>query len=308
MASIRVLLEAFGDAGRPLSKSPDVTSATNLVRLCYFVVLISYALCAGDEECLVAKNIKCYECSTLKGDKFCADPFNASHPNAQAKNCEGACAKWVRIPKQGAVHYIRTCSATLNMQMHVSLVCMKESRPGDGHLCFCKSKKCNGATRPSADYFGTAMVVIIALLTLLFNNRKTLDGIEDFVQCLNQDASKPHAQSRKKNQWLDSETKWPTGKTEQVICPDVNRLWSLQRSADNCVESTSSAPSLDALYNDGGHHGVKKRDLNYAALEPNIREPDPRCTGLQTLSARGPYLLHQSKSSLQLRTSGYSSM
>ena len=44
------------------------------------------------------------------------------------------------------MHYIRTCSNNLNMRMPIALVCMKESRPGDGHLCFCQRDRCNAAT------------------------------------------------------------------------------------------------------------------------------------------------------------------
>jgi hypothetical protein len=208
----------------------------------------------------------------------------------------------------GSIHYIRTCSATLNMQMHVSLVCMRESRPGDGHLCFCKAKKCNSATRHGTDYSGIALVVVMALLTVGFTNKKTLDDIEDFVQTLNQDASKRRAQIRKKNQTSDSESKSPPGHTKQTINPDVYKLSPLQRSADRCVECESSALSTDALYNDGGYRGVIKCDLHRAILETNIRELDPGCGRLQTLSAESPKLCHQSKSSLQIRTPGYSSM
>lgn len=39
--------------------------------------------------------------------------------------------------------YIRTCSSSLHLRISVALVCMKESPPEDGKLCFCHRDKCN---------------------------------------------------------------------------------------------------------------------------------------------------------------------
>ena len=45
----------------------------------------------------------------------------------------------------GVVHYIRTCSTNIDIRMSIALVCMSESRPGDGHLCMCRKPRCNGS-------------------------------------------------------------------------------------------------------------------------------------------------------------------
>lgn len=43
----------------------------------------------------------------------------------------------------GPRHIVRTCSADMNLKLHYSYVCMEESRPGDGMLCFCHRDLCN---------------------------------------------------------------------------------------------------------------------------------------------------------------------
>jgi hypothetical protein len=115
---------------------------------------------------------ECYDCSTFHGDKYCGDPFNATHPDVKTIRCNGACGKWVRIPAGGGAphHYVRTCSSSINLAMPVSLVCMKESRPGDGHLCFCKKSRCNDSTslhRRSS----TLPALILSFMTLLLIQR-----------------------------------------------------------------------------------------------------------------------------------------
>ena len=44
------------------------------------------------------------------------------------------------------VDYIRTCTKSLRLHITIAMVCMKESRPGDGKLCFCSHDFCNSAT------------------------------------------------------------------------------------------------------------------------------------------------------------------
>ena len=69
----------------------------------------------------------------------------------------------------GVRHYIRKCSSDIKMQMPKSLVCMKESRPGDGHLCFCRRSECNNA--PVLHKAGNSPLLLLSFLTLLLIER-----------------------------------------------------------------------------------------------------------------------------------------
>ena len=140
--------------------------------------------------------VRCYECSSHDIGAACSDPFNDSeadlHPDIEQKMCDGPCAKWVQRPKKGERHLsrvtlqvlsyvtvfvwiflgkvevVRTCSQNLRVNMQMSLVCMQESRPGDGELCFCSDDLCNTATsinRPS--HSPLLLALIASLLTVL---------------------------------------------------------------------------------------------------------------------------------------------
>ena len=63
---------------------------------------------------------------------------------------------------------MRTCSNKLDIKMQVSLVCMQESRPGDGELCFCHKDECNGAP-PSMTHVGAQQSKLLALLLSLLS-------------------------------------------------------------------------------------------------------------------------------------------
>lgn len=69
--------------------------------------------------------------------------------------------------------YIRTCSSSLQMRISVALVCMNESPPEDGKLCFCHRDKCNAADASIHRHrlSRTIAVVLLALLvpTLLLH-------------------------------------------------------------------------------------------------------------------------------------------
>ena len=69
----------------------------------------------------------------------------------------------------GIRHYIRKCSSDISMQMPISLVCMKESRPGDGHLCFCRRSHCNSA--PVLHKTSKSPLLVLSFLTLLLIER-----------------------------------------------------------------------------------------------------------------------------------------
>jgi hypothetical protein len=67
------------------------------------------------------------------------------------------------------------------MRMPVSYVCMKESRPGDGHLCFCRQNRCNSASGMHDGYM--IPLVLVGLLTLIWTHcrwRHTLCDVIDF--------------------------------------------------------------------------------------------------------------------------------
>lgn len=73
----------------------------------------------------------------------------------------------------GRAQYIRTCSTNLYLRISVALVCMRESRPGDGQLCFCQRDRCNSI--PSmhdptshARAMTLALCLVVSLLAPVF--------------------------------------------------------------------------------------------------------------------------------------------
>lgn len=124
---------------------------THYVVWVFVIAILSYVIGtvqANDVNCAegIHAPVQCYECSTRQPDsQFCADPFNRSHPSVKTAVCNGPCSKLVQRPQNGPSHYVRTCSNNLNHRLTLSLVCMKESPPGDGRLCFCHRPLCNSA-------------------------------------------------------------------------------------------------------------------------------------------------------------------
>ena len=45
--------------------------------------------------------------------------------------------------------------------MPIAMVCMEESRPGDGRLCFCRRDKCNAATKLSSSTSWTLLAFLL---------------------------------------------------------------------------------------------------------------------------------------------------
>ena len=66
----------------------------------------------------------------------------------------------------GKEHTIRTCSSKLSLLMPIRFVCMRESRPGIGRLCFCDTPLCNTASRGSvrANALFGSLVGFVAML------------------------------------------------------------------------------------------------------------------------------------------------
>ncbi|XP_052094108.1 protein quiver-like [Mytilus californianus] len=111
-----------------------------------------------------ADPVKCYECLSYShsNNNYCGDPFNASHPNVNHSLCRGQCVKWVRSPVPGVYRYQRTCSDNLRILMTIHLVCMEESRPGTGRICFCEKNDCNAAN--SIRKWNMFFIVTVTLL------------------------------------------------------------------------------------------------------------------------------------------------
>ena len=63
----------------------------------------------------------------------------------------------------GPMHYTRTCESNLNIGMPIAMVCMKESRPGNGKLCFCHRQHCNVA-QPAVTPLPTMLLLPILVL------------------------------------------------------------------------------------------------------------------------------------------------
>ncbi|XP_064618164.1 UPAR/Ly6 domain-containing protein qvr-like isoform X2 [Liolophura sinensis] len=112
------------------------------------------------------EDIECYDCLTYNEDHYCSDPFNKTSKVLTTVMCEGYCAKWVREIKPGLTRVKRTCSSHLNIDMTIHLVCMEESRPGTGHICFCNKPRCNG-TGPSRSTLQTVILSCLILTLLL---------------------------------------------------------------------------------------------------------------------------------------------
>ena len=70
----------------------------------------------------------------------------------------------------GPMHIVRTCSTKMPLKLQVSLVCMKESRPGDGELCFCRRDLCNHGNSivTSQSHSNLLFAFIVSLISLCF--------------------------------------------------------------------------------------------------------------------------------------------
>ena len=95
--------------------------------------------------------------------------------------CRNPNARWQRTPEPCVFtglqeHTVRTCSANLNLNMPVTLVCMSESRPGEGRLCFCKSPLCNGASPSGITANSLVVTLLLSLVALLLASSRCMPG------------------------------------------------------------------------------------------------------------------------------------
>ncbi|XP_061181525.1 uncharacterized protein LOC133190068 isoform X2 [Saccostrea echinata] len=117
-----------------------------------------------EDECegYFKKPLYCYECqASSRYPNYCSDPFNATLLANNVSICEGHCVKWVREPSPGFITYTRTCSTRLRIRMMINIVCMEESRPRSGEICFCKDSKCNASS-------GTQFSTLVLFCGLFF--------------------------------------------------------------------------------------------------------------------------------------------
>lgn len=141
---------------------------------CVFLVVVLLTVpgevSAGEEECLGMTGevpIMCYNCTANRDDHYCGDPFNKSYPDIPKIRCKAYCVKWRRTALSGRTYYQRTCSDQLQISMRKTVVCIEESRPSSGHLCFCDKTDCNSANQiPVSGHVVSIMVAITLLYSL----------------------------------------------------------------------------------------------------------------------------------------------
>lgn len=112
------------------------------------VLLMALYVFAGDEDCLGFAGqspVNCYKCESVTDSHYCSDPFNESYPGLEQIRCKEYCVKWTRQTLGGKTLVQRTCSDQLQITIRKNVVCMQESRPSEGILCFCDKDKCNAA-------------------------------------------------------------------------------------------------------------------------------------------------------------------
>ena len=61
------------------------------------------------------------------------------------------------------IHYVRTCSNNLQLRIPLAMVCMKESRPGNGQLCLCSESRCHA----SVTIHGASFTLWLSILTVV---------------------------------------------------------------------------------------------------------------------------------------------
>lgn len=125
---------------------------------------------AGEEDCIGFAGqapILCYKCMGIEEEHFCNDPFNVTHPELELIRCKEYCVKWTRKTLSGKSLVQRTCSSELDIKLRKTSVCIEESRPSEGQLCFCDKDQCNAACKLKGyNRYGYILAVVTVLLVL----------------------------------------------------------------------------------------------------------------------------------------------
>ena len=80
------------------------------------------------------------------------------------------CHMFLGSSASGPMTVTRTCSSSLDLRMPISHVCMLESRPGDGHLCFCGRDNCNHGNSLHGNHNSFIAFIVTLLAILLLGN------------------------------------------------------------------------------------------------------------------------------------------
>ncbi|XP_060562437.1 protein quiver-like [Ruditapes philippinarum] len=126
----------------------------------------------GEEDCIGFAGqapIQCYECMSVTDDHYCGDPFNETNPQHQSKRCKEYCVKWTRKTLSGKTLIQRTCSSKLEIKLRKTPVCIHESRPSEGMLCFCNEDHCNSAVTITNRNF--IKIIVLAFIVIVCNIR-----------------------------------------------------------------------------------------------------------------------------------------
>ncbi|XP_052803104.1 protein quiver-like isoform X2 [Mya arenaria] len=148
---------------RGMSKFRYLTTA-----LCLLQVLLTVPTAlAGEEDCIGMAGrapILCYDCSAVTEDHPCNDPFNETMAKqVEVVMCKEYCVKWTRKTLSGKRLVQRTCSKNMEISIRKTVVCIHESRPSEGQLCFCNEDKCNTAPK-SRPFIGIRAAISLAVL------------------------------------------------------------------------------------------------------------------------------------------------
>ncbi|RUS81328.1 hypothetical protein EGW08_010895 [Elysia chlorotica] len=130
------------------------------------VIVLVAVLATGFAQNDFSESIQCYKCKGEASNSSCADPVD-TEKIGQKKCNRGICLKWTKY-EGNILQIYRSCSSDLNFQLTmIDGVCRTE-RNGNGWLCMCGKRLCNGGPpRPRGVELlvsGLAGIVMLGLL------------------------------------------------------------------------------------------------------------------------------------------------
>lgn len=158
----------------------------------------------------------------------------------------------------GPAQYIRTCSKNLYLRISVALVCMQESRPGDGQLCFCHRDRCNSLPsmhdpRGHARTTTLALCLVVSLLASVFSiptrsvvsgtsktSSGTLGAASASLKASGAELKGSTAAATSKTSPVTSKASTPTSKLSSVNLEEVLLSSQKESSATAIVPSVTS--------------------------------------------------------------------